>query len=558
MSKNINDTLDLSTFDLKSVKHEIHIFQRKLAEIRKDGSTKILNVEEQIGLLKEDKLVSKDEKKERIIELKESIKEAKAIKKGYKEEEAGIVKEAKDYLNANLRPYYKAKKAESKQLLASEKAKYSQAVADEKLKFQETLKSIQENGAGVSPEELKVNIAAVKRNHKSRLFELKLNHQKKVADIKTEVHDIYLDIVRYLTSFNDDKLLINEKLASDWERYVFRFNIKDYLLRNGLYIVMILFFLVCCIISGPMGKGQLILPKNLFEILNQASPRIFLALGVAGLILLAGTDLSIGRMVGMGTVITCVFLYPGVNNAPIFGHFFDFTGMPGAIRIILALVTTILFTTLFSAIAGFFTAKFKMHPFISTMGTQLIIFGLLAVATESKNTGVIDLDLMNSISGKIGKVFPLLLIYAILGILIVSFIWNRTKFGKNMYAVGGNPEAASVSGISVFWVTMGVFIMAGILYGFGSFFEAARIGTAKFDTGTGYETDAIAACVVGGISFSGGIGKIRGAVIGAIIFTALTYALTFLGINPYYQYVLRGFIIIAAVALDCLKYLKKK
>ena len=558
MSKQLNNTLDLSTFDLKAVKHEIHIFQRKLAALRKDGSTKVLDIDEQIGLIKEDKLISKEEKKTKISELKEGIKEAKAIKKDYKEEEASIVKEAKTYLNENLKPYYAAKKVESKELLKAENASYKQLVIEEKASFNERLNQIKSEGANINPEELKANIAAIKRSHKSKLFELKLAHQKKAADIKTEVHDIYLDMVRYLTSFNDDKLLPHEKIAADWERYVFRFNIKDYLLKNGLYIVMILFFLICCIISGPMGKGQLILPKNLFEILNQASPRIFLALGVAGLILLAGTDLSIGRMVGMGTVITCIFLYPGVNNAPIFGHFFDFTSIPGPLRIIFALITTIIFTTLFSAIAGFFTAKFKMHPFISTMGTQLIIFGLLAVATDSKNTGVIDIELMDSISGKIGKIFPLLLIYAILGIMIVSFIWNRTKFGKNMYAVGGNPEAASVSGISVFWVTMGVFIMAGILYGFGSFFEAARIGTAKFDTGTGYETDAIAACVVGGISFSGGIGKIRGAVIGAIIFTALTYALTFLGINPYYQYVLRGVIIIAAVALDCLKYLKKK
>lgn len=558
MSKNMSDTLDLSTFDLKAVKHEIHIYQRKLAELRKDGSTKILNLDEQISLIKEDKFIPKEEKKERIAELKEGIKEAKAVKVGYKEEEKALVSEAKNYLKENLKPYHAAKKAEAKILSAEEKKTYSQAVAEEKLRYAEVYNSLLAERSNTSDAEYKARVAAVKRNHKSKLFELKLNHQKKLADIKSEVHDAYLDIVRYLTSFNDDKLLINEKVAADWEKYVFRFNLKDYLLRNGLYIVMILFFIVCCIISGPMGKGQLILPKNLFEILNQASPRIFLALGVAGLILLAGTDLSIGRMVGMGTVITCIFLYPGVNNAPIFGHFLDFTAIPGPIRIILALVTTILFTTLFSVIAGFFTAKFKMHPFISTMGTQLIIFGLLAVATNSKNTGVIDLDLMDSISGKIGKIFPLLLIYAIIGIMIVSFIWNRTKFGKNMYAVGGNPEAASVSGISVFWVTMGVFIMAGILYGFGAFFEGARIGTAKFDTGTGYETDAIAACVVGGISFSGGIGKIRGAVIGAIIFTALTYALTFLGINPYYQYVLRGVIIIAAVALDCLKYLKKK
>ena len=126
-----------------------------------------------------------------------------------------------------------------------------------------------------------------------------------------------------------------------------------------------------------------------------------------------------------------------------------------------------------------------------------------------------------------------------------------------MYAVGGNSEAAAVSGISVFKVTMGVFIMAGIFYGCGSFLEAFR-ANASAGTGQGYETDAIAACVVGGISFNGGIGKITGAMFGVIIFTGLTYCLTFLGIDTNLQFVFKGAIIIAAVALDSVKYLKKK
>lgn len=558
MSKN---TISLETYDLKAVKHEIHIFQRKLAELRKDGSTKALQLEEQIGVIKDDKLISNADKKAKIAELKEGVKEAKKVKAGYKEEEKQLVAEAKQYLKENLDTYYVAKKEESKTLKKEENDKYAQEVAQTKAEFKEKFAVESQPLEGETKEQTKARIAILKRTHSSKLYELKLNHKKRLSDIKTEVHEIYLDKVRYLNSFNDDKLLFNEKMAANFERYVYRFNIKDFLLKNGLYIVMILFFIVCGIVSEPMGKGQLFDPqfRNIFEILNQSSPRIFLALGVAGLILLAGTDLSIGRMVGLSACITCMFLYPRINIMPVFGHHLDFSGLPGALRIVLALVVTMVFTTLFSLIAGFFSAKFKMHPFISTMGTQLIIFGLTAVATNSINTGVIDMDLKNAIAGKIfNNTFPLLLIYAIIGILIVSFIWNKTKFGKNMYAVGGNAEAASVSGISVFWVTMGVFIMAGVLYGFGGFFEAARIGTGKFDTGTGYETDAIAACVVGGISFSGGIGKISGAVFGAIVFTAMTYALTFLGLNPYYQYILRGVVIIAAVALDCLKYLKKK
>ena len=554
-----NNIASLDTFDLKAIKDGIKQYQAKLDELRADGLTKIKLYKDELTLVRGDKLLSKEERKVKVDELKVLIAEANKSAKETKTKDKEIVSEAKNYIKNEFVPYYKSFSSEAKKRKAEAKKVYLEKVQvakDEfKLKYDEAAALTVD---GETQKEKNYRLQGLRRSHQSKLYELKLAYQKEISDIKTEVHDVYLDKVNYLTNLNGDTLNLVEKTEASLEKYVYRFNIKDFFLRNGLYIVMILVFLFCGIISGPMGKGTLLNFKNIFEIANQASPRIFLALGVGGLILLAGTDLSIGRMVGLGTVITCMFLYPGQNVMPLFGKYFDFSGWSSALRIIVALIVTIIFTTFFSSIAGFFSAKFKMHPFISTMGTQLIIFGLLAVVTDSKNTGVIDISLKNAIAGKIGNIFPLLLIYAIIGIVIVSFIWNRTKFGKNMYAVGGNPEAASVSGISVFWVTMGVFILAGILYGFGSFFEAARVGTAKFDTGTGYETDAIAACVVGGISFTGGIGKIRGAVIGAIIFTGLTYALSFLGINPYYQYIIKGVIIITAVSLDCLKYLKKK
>ena len=129
----------------------------------------------------------------------------------------------------------------------------------------------------------------------------------------------------------------------------------------------------------------------------------------------------------------------------------------------------------------------------------------------------------------------------------------------SLYAVGGNPEAAAVSGISVFGVTMGAFILAGILYGFGSWLECARmVGSGSAAYGQGWEMDAIAACVVGGVSFTGGIGKISGVVVGVLIFTVLIYSLTILGIDTNLQFVFEGIIIITAVTLDCLKYVQKK
>ena len=219
---------------------------------------------------------------------------------------------------------------------------------------------------------------------------------------------------------------------------------------------------------------------------------------------------------------------------------------------------TQLLTTGFASIAGFFMARFKMHPFISTMANMLIIFGLVTYATKGVSFGAIDSSIPAMFIPKIGN-FPTIILWAVVAVAVVWFIWNKTTFGKNLYAVGGNPEAAAVSGISVFAVTMGAFVLAGILYGFGAWLECNRmIGSGSAAYGQGWDMDAIAACVVGGVSFTGGIGKISGVVTGVLIFTALTYSLTILGIDTNLQFIFEGIIILVAVTLDCLKYVKKK
>ena len=144
-----------------------------------------------------------------------------------------------------------------------------------------------------------------------------------------------------------------------------------------LFIAIIIIFIALCIITPIVKNGlQLLTYNNILNILQQASPRMFLALGVAGLILLAGTDLSVGRMVGMGMTAATIIMHQGINTGSVFGHIFDFTGLPVIVRVLLALVVCITLCTFFTTIAGFFTAKFKMHPFISTMANMLVIFGL--------------------------------------------------------------------------------------------------------------------------------------------------------------------------------------
>ena len=161
------------------------------------------------------------------------------------------------------------------------------------------------------------------------------------------------------------KFTFGETMAQKWENYKYTFNKRDFFLKNGLYLAIIVIFIALCIITPIVKNTQLLTMNNVLNILQQASPRMFLALGVAGLILLAGTDLSVGRMVGMGMTTATIIMHQGINTGMVFGHVFDFTSLPVPVRVIFALFMCVVLCTFFTTIAGFFTAKFKMHPFLS-------------------------------------------------------------------------------------------------------------------------------------------------------------------------------------------------
>ena len=153
---------------------------------------------------------------------------------------------------------------------------------------------------------------------------------------------------------------------------------------------------------------------------------------------------------------------------------------------------------------------------------------------------------------------PWYVVYAFILVVVMWFIWNKTTFGKNMFAVGSNAEAAKVSGVNVFMTTVLVHTLAGAMYGFAGYVEAARLGSITAATGLNNECDAIAACVIGGVSFVGGTGKISGIVLGVFVLRIIFVALNMLGINPNLQFIIKGGIILAAVALDMRKYLVLK
>ena len=465
------------------------------------------------------------------------------------EEIKKLIAEAEDYLAKHYKKdYYDVVNNSCKAAKAEENSRYEKVKADLKSEHQKKIASLKD------AEEIK----AEKYVLKNKLFDAQMAHESRMQEIKDRRHEAFMHKYHLIDLLRTSKFTFPQQRAQKLENYRYSFNLSQFLYKNGLYIVIILIFIALCIITPIVKNTQLLTVTNILNILQQASPRMFLALGVAGLILLTGTDLSVGRMVGMGMVTATIIMHNGINTGTVFGHVFDFSGMAPASRAILALCVCILFTTVFAMTAGFFMARFKMHPFISTMANMLIIFGLVTYATKGVSFGAIDSSIPAMFIPKIGN-FPTIILWAVVAVAVVWFIWNKTTFGKNLYAVGGNPEAAAVSGISVFAVTMGAFVLAGILYGFGSWLECNRmIGSGSAAYGQGWDMDAIAACVVGGVSFTGGIGKISGVVTGVLIFTALTYSLTILGIDTNLQFIFEGIIILAAVTLDCLKYVKKK
>lgn len=331
-------------------------------------------------------------------------------------------------------------------------------------------------------------------------------------------------------------------------------SLKEFLIDNGLIIVM--FILIAIII---IKEPRFVNYKNFINILNQASTKLIMALGVGGLIVLAGTDLSAGRALGMTAAISTALLQSGSYAQR---YFPNMPEMP----IIVGFLAAIAVGGLIGLFNGFGVAKLKLHAFIATLGTQLILYGLLQAFISASPWGAQPLGgfkdsyvklVLGSV--KIGSFeLPYLIIYAAIASAIMWVVWNKTTLGKNMFAIGGNKEAAAVSGINVDKNILIIFLISGIMYGIAGFLEGPRIGNATITTGTNYDLDAIAACVIGGVSFSGGVGKISGIILGSILLQVINYGLLFIGVQTYWQIVIKGALIILAVALDTRKYLQKK
>lgn len=343
-----------------------------------------------------------------------------------------------------------------------------------------------------------------------------------------------------------------ELAAQTWDAK----RVLSLVINNALIIIMTIAAIVIAVVNNNFVSAS-----SIVNIISQTAAYLPAALGIAGCIVLTGTDLSAGRAVGLTACISASLLqtvgasskmWPNIGTLPI----------PVVILVAMGIGAVI------GAFNGFFVGKFKLHPFIVTLGTQLILYTILLLYVNMGNNGgmaISNLDesynsfVKGSILPKIGgQTIPNYVIFAILLTAIIWFIWNKTTFGKNMFALGSNEEAARVSGVNVLATTILVFSLAGAMYGFTGFIEGSRIGSNTANTGLNYELDAIAACVIGGVSFVGGIGKISGIVIGVVMLRLIFVALPLVGMDQQLQYAIKGGIILFACALDMRKYLVKK
>ena len=320
--------------------------------------------------------------------------------------------------------------------------------------------------------------------------------------------------------------------------------------RNPIVFLL----LIAAVVVGCI-KDNFFSWTNLSNLISNTAVRFLIALGVSGCLITKGTDLSAGRQVGFAAVIAGILCQRG-----------DYTGrlwktVP-EMNIFLVLLICIVIGFIWGAVNGVIITKLHVPPFIATLGTQTIIYGISLVISDAQPIGGFQKIYTQLINGRIGSPrsfhLPYLFFVALAFGIIFWVIYNKTRFGKYMYAIGGNEVAAEVSGVNTTRTLMRIYITAGIMYAIAGYLLAAKSGGASASLGQGYELEAIAGCTIGGVSTTGGIGTVPGILIGVLVFELLKIITQFLGINPYYNYVVQGLVIVLAVALDIRKYIAKK
>lgn len=300
--------------------------------------------------------------------------------------------------------------------------------------------------------------------------------------------------------------------------------------------------ILCVVVAFATDK--FLTANNIISVLRQISINMYIALGMTLIVILGHIDLTVGALVAMSGTLTVGFV---VNQ-----------GMPLALAIILGLV----FGLVVGFVDGVIISKFRVPAFIITMAMQNVCNGVAYVYSGGQSTRITDDFFVEIGTGYLFNVIPLPVVYMIILIIIFSFLLGKTKFGTYVFAIGGNREAARLSGVPIRKVEVIVFTLSGLMASFAGLVLASRMYSGQPSVGSGYEMDAIAACVLGGTSMAGGRGRISGTVFGAMVIGIISNGLNLIGVSSYWQLIVKGIIIAGAVLMDSqkgqLSRLKKK
>ena len=331
-----------------------------------------------------------------------------------------------------------------------------------------------------------------------------------------------------------------------------KFNAKDFLINNGIIVVLILL----AVYTG-INQPTFFSSGNLINIALNVAPRFIVACGVSGCLITKGTDLSAGRQIGLAACIAGTLLQKPDYSGKFFENLLDFGSM-WPLWVLAVLLICVVICAIIGFINGCIITYLNVPAFIGTLGTQMIVYGICLVYTNATPIGGYHNAYTEVAKGKLFGVIPYLFIIALAVGLVMWFIYNMTPHGKYMYAIGGNEQSAEVSGVNVKKTKIKIYMTAAALYALGGFLVGAKSGGCSVNMGNGWELEAIAACTIGGVSVNGGIGRISGVLIGVLVFEILKTCLQYLGVDTNYQYIAQGIVIVVAIALDIRKYIAKK
>ncbi len=307
-----------------------------------------------------------------------------------------------------------------------------------------------------------------------------------------------------------------------------KFSAKKIFSKYGILFAFIVLFIILSIASPVFLSAQ-----NIINILRQISVNGVMAVGMTFVVMTGGIDLSVGSVLALSACLATSVATEDVN-----------------VPIIVAILVGLLVGSACGAFNGFFVAKMNVAPFIVTLAMTTIARGAAMVYTNGSPVIRLKLGYTEIGNGAVAGKLPYPIIFLVVVIVIGAFLLHFTKYGRHVFAVGGNETAAKASGINVGLVKFSVYMIMGFLAGLAGIILSSRVMTGQPAAGNGYELDAIAAAVIGGASLSGGIGSIGGTVIGMLIIGILSNGLDLLNVSSYWQQIVKGAIILAAVLMD--------